>query len=109
MVQTDDDTTIFVSSENRRLNALIAKAQRRNVDAVDNVRDFYLEHIAFHALLTELNNQASTVEDSSDEESGVNELGTEKAQQKELQRACETVCGIMDQMFDLITTQAPSA
>lgn len=104
VVQTEDETAIFVSSENRRLNGLIAKAQRRGEDTVESIKDFYLEHIAFHALLAELSIQSNRGTNG-DEESGVDGISLEKAQQKELERACETVCGIMDQTFDLITTQ----
>lgn len=71
---------------------------------MESIKDFYLEHIAFHALLAELSIQSNRGTNG-DEESGVDGISLEKAQQKELERACETVCGIMDQTFDLITTQ----
>jgi hypothetical protein len=47
VVRGTDSVEIYVSAENEKLSSLIAKAQRRNVEAVDAIKDFYLEHISF--------------------------------------------------------------
>jgi hypothetical protein len=95
----EDSIEIYVSSENKRLTQWLTRAQRKNIEAVNAVKEFYLEHICFHALLEDL---ASTkvLPDESEESSD----GGPIWDQQELTRACETICGIIEQMFDLITT-----
>lgn len=107
-VETDDDSIdIFVSSDNRRLNSLIAKAQRRDVGAVDSVKDFYLEHLSFYALLTHIDTQRLQSQTSADGNSPDTEE-LENENERSLKRACETVCGIMESIFDIIVTKSAS-
>lgn len=101
--RTADAIDVYVSAEHRRLNALIARAQRRETSTVDSIKDFYLEHIAFYAVLAELEQQraqAAVEPESSDPQEA------EQEQERELQRACEMLCGVMEDMFDVLATRA---
>lgn len=108
-VETDDDSIdIYVSSDNRRLNSLIAKAQRRDANAVGSIKDFYLEHLSFYALLTHIDTQRLL----SQETTGSSVPDTEELEhehERGLNRACETVCGIMESMFELLVTNTVSS
>lgn len=101
VVRGTDSVEIYVSAENDKLSSLIVKAQRRNVDAVDAIKDFYLEHIAFHAFLQDADVAQTDVED----ENG----GSKGGHNRELARACETVCGISQAIFELLVTSATEA
>jgi hypothetical protein len=91
-----DSVDIYVSAENARLSQLISRAQRKDLAAVENVKSFYLEHIAFFALLDDMERselgKSSTSNDEDDDE------------QMALRLACETICGIIDSMFDLLVS-----
>ena len=99
--QSEDEVRIFVSAENKKLNQVLARAQRRSVAVVENLKDFYLEHVSFHALLADLDRQklgyVEETEGSEDSKSSEQLVG------RELQRACETVCGIINENFDFLT------
>jgi hypothetical protein len=103
--RSEDSVDIYVSSENKRLSQIIAKGQRKDTSVVDSLKNFYLEHIVFHALLAKLSE-----ENASEKGEGAEVVNLEKLHESELKRVCETVTGIMDQMFDFISTQSsPSA
>jgi hypothetical protein len=101
VISEEDSVDIYVSAENRRLGQLVQRAQRREMAAVDSIRDFYLEHIAFHAFLTYVaqDHEAPPLPERS--ESG-EDVDQERAEDVELERVCETLCGIIDQTFDLL-------
>lgn len=98
VVQSEDSVDIFVSSSNERLVSLISRAQRRDLNAVEAVKNFYLEHISFHAFIASI--QEVEPASTSDEE----EEAPRGEQSSEMGRACDTVCGIIDAMFELIAT-----
>ncbi len=101
VVRTDESVDVFVSAENRKLNHLISRAQRRDTNAVDSIKDFYLEHISFYALLSDFDQERLQNEGSVDGQPlDPEELGLEH--ERELSRACETICGIMEDMFDVL-------
>ena len=91
---------IFVSAVNEKLSALVARAQRRSLEAVESVKDFYLEHIAFHAFL-ESTQQETAPQFADPDDAGE---GSKPDQIPELSRACETICGIADATFDILVT-----
>ena len=103
VVPSNDSVEIFVSANNDKLASLVARAQRRNVDAVDAIKDFYLEHVSFHAFL-ESATQAENNTEADDDDGARGGL-----QKSELARMCETVCGIADALFDLLVTGASDA
>jgi len=104
----DDSIDVYVSAENKKLTKVIARAQRRGMAQVTAFKQFYLEHICFHALLADLaeTDAPVTEEVAADAEGGDADDGGVVAEQRELMRACETICGIMESMFDLIATGA---
>lgn len=97
----EDSVDIYVSADNERLSQLIARAQRRDIAAVDVVKNFYLEHVSFFALLQDIDrkNQAKTQQSNDDDD---NDNGSDAA----LHHACETVCGIVDGLFDVLVTSS---
>ena len=103
VIQEEDSVDIFVSAENKKLTSLIARAQRRDRSTVDSLKDLYLEHISFHALLADI------IEQKSIQKGNGSENEPEKIRERELLRASETVCGMLNQMFDFIATQASAA
>jgi hypothetical protein len=103
VIQEEDSVDIFVSAENKRLTSLIARAQRRDRATVDALKDLYLEHISFHALLADI------VEQKTVEKGNGSDADPEKNRERELKRATETVCGMLNQMFDFIATQASAS
>lgn len=110
--ESAEETTVYVSVANSRLGALIQRAQRRSQDAVENIRNFYIEHIAFHALLVELGLSEASDSPENDGEGengdGVNDAAMEKFREQELRRACETICGVIDATFDVVLEAGPA-
>jgi len=107
VVRTEESTEVFVSAENRYFTHLLSKAQRRDTTSVNTVKDFYLEHISFHAILLDLAEERQLKANSSP--SDVDPSVRESHRSSELQRACETVCGMMDEVFDLLVLRAAAA
>jgi hypothetical protein len=101
VIRTEDSVDIYVSADNRRLNGLITRAQRRDTATVDVVKDFYLEHIAFYAMLSELDQDRARSEEAASEPQLL-----EQEQERELKRACETVCGIAEDLFEVLAGRA---
>jgi hypothetical protein len=66
------------------------------------MKDFYLEHICFHALLAHFGQERAQLSGSADALSETAILTLNKEHEHELQRASETVCGIATQMFDFL-------
>ena len=110
VIRTDESVDIYVSSANANLERLIRRAQRVSGESsVEGVKDFYLEHIAFHSMLASLGYSAKSVVSSgvkdgtealpAEESSG---LTPEEAEAEEMKRVCETVTGVMADMFDAI-------
>src|SRR5690606_20775023 len=91
----------FVSADNRKLSSLIARAQRRDASTVDAVKDFYLEHISFYALLAEID-----AERQGQARGPTGHLQEpqimEQEFDRELGRACETVCGVVEDVFEIV-------
>jgi len=91
----EDSVDIYVSADNGRLSQLISRAQRRDVASVEVIKNFYLEHVSFFALLQDIERTSQNKERQSgdDEDQGFDAA---------LKHACETVCGIVDGLFDVL-------
>jgi hypothetical protein len=100
VVRSEDSVEIFVSADNVRLNHVIARAQRRETKAVDAIKDFYLEHIAYFAVIAQDDHERKTAKASED--------GADNGMPMELTHACDTICGIMESLFDLLVEQGPA-
>lgn len=110
VIRTDESVDIYVSSANSNLERLIRRAQRVGGESsVEGVKNFYLEHIAFHSMLASLG--YGSVETVDSEAEGGEEvppteesrtLTPEEAEAEEMKRVCETVTGVMAEMFDTI-------
>jgi len=108
VAETSESIDVFVSQENHHLNRLIARAQRRGQEAVETIKSFYLEHIAFHAVLAKL---AETRAMHAAHQGGSeipDPLQAERQRDQEMQRICETICGIIEQVFDHLIAQVPA-
>lgn len=102
-VENDQEgVIIFVSEENKNLNQLVARAQRKNDAAVQNIKSKYLEHISFHAFLLD-SNKVEGIEDGEEE---VSPEVLERIKSVELRNASETVCGMISDFFDVIITES---
>ena len=104
VIRDGNSVEIFVSADNKRLNRLIARGQRRNVDTVQILKDFYLEHISFHALLIDLGREQALSAEGSFGAGGSEKLESEH--EYELERACETLCGVMEESFEFFAERA---
>jgi hypothetical protein len=101
VVRTEDSVDIFVSADNRRFNSLVARAQRRDATTVDALKDFYLEHISFYSMLAELDSERLVESRSSSGNLPEPQL-LEQEMERELARACETICGVAEDMFEVL-------
>lgn len=104
--RSEEGVDIFVSASNEKLAALISRAQRKDTSAVDNVKNFYLEHVSFYALLEDIDRTKKN-EVEQGEASNAGEGDLKYMSEASLKNACETVCGIMDGIFEVIAN-APS-
>lgn len=100
---SQDGINIFVSEENSNLTKLIAKAQRKNDEAVTNVKNKYLEHISFHAFVLDKNKPETYL---TEEDGEVSSEVLEKIRNSELENASETVCGMISDFFEVIITES---
>jgi hypothetical protein len=94
VTREEDSVDIWVSADNEKLSSLIARAQRRDITAVDTVKSLYLEHVSYFALLQDLDRSQGT-------DGGASESQETTAAQT-LRHACDTVCGIIESLFDII-------
>ncbi len=104
--RSEEGVDIFVSASNEKLTALITRAQRKDTSAVDNVKNFYLEHVSFYALLQDIERTRKPGAEQG-ESSQASEGDLKYISEASLKHACETVCGIMDGIFEVIVN-APS-
>lgn len=100
VISDDESTEVYISADNENLNALIKRAQRRSTGTVDSIKDFYMEHVAYHAVVAHLDITETPPTD--EEEKGLDPSGLEQEQENELMRVSRTVCGIMEELFDVI-------
>jgi hypothetical protein len=96
VMKDDESINVFVSSDNSRLSTLIGRAQRHSTEAVDAIKEFYLEHISYHALIAELDDeQIEGGTTSSDDEH------TPPLIDIEMKHANDTLCGIIESLFNM--------
>lgn len=101
VIRTEESVDIFVSADNRKLSNLIVRAQRRDAATVDAIKDFYLEHISFYALLADLDAERQAHARTADGHLAEPQL-IEQEFDRELERACETLCGVAEDVFEVI-------
>ena len=97
------EVVIYVSEENKNLQKLVERAQRKNDSAVQNIKNKYLEHISFHAFVLDKNNP-DTVLTKDDEE--IPSESYEKIKESELRNVSETVCGMINDFFESIIIES---
>lgn len=100
VIRSEDSIEVYVSAENVKLNSLITRAQRRDAATVDTVKDFYLEHISFHAMVAALD--LDRILGGNEAEEHLDAQAMEREQDRELQRACGTICGVAEDVFEII-------
>jgi hypothetical protein len=97
LVEADDESTnVFISMSNERLEKLIARAQRRDEGAVQAVNDFYVEHVSYFAVIDHLASQQQPQKPAEEVE------GTQLRGDVALINACDTVCGIIESLFEVL-------
>ena len=99
---SQDEVIISVSEENRNLTKLVARAQRKNDTAVQDIKNKYLEHISFYAFILD-KNRPDVILSKEDEQ--IPEESYQKLKEYELMNASETVCGMISDFFEMIITE----
>lgn len=103
-VESDqDEVVIYVSEENKNLQRLVERAQRKNDAAVQNIKNKYLEHISFHAFILDKNSPDKILTQDDDD---IPTESYEKIKESELQNASETVCGMINDFFESIIIES---
>lgn len=103
-VESDqDEVVIYVSEENKNLNRLVERARLKNDEAIQNIKNKYLEHISFYAFILDKNSpdKILTAED--------NEIPPDsyaKIKEVQLRNASETVCGMINDFFESIIIES---
>ncbi len=103
-VESDqDEVVIYVSEENKNLNKLVERAQRKNDEAVQNIKNKYLEHISFYAFVLD-KNSPDKILTSEDEDIPTDSYA--KIKESELRNASETICGMISDFFEMIIIES---
>ena len=103
VISDQDEIVVYVSEENKNLQKLVVRAQRKNDEAVQNIKNKYLEHISFHAFVLDKNSPDKIL--SKDDEEIPSE-SYEKVKESELRNASETVCGMINDFFESIIIES---
>jgi hypothetical protein len=103
VISDQDEIVVYVSEENKNLQKLVVRAQRKNDDAVQNIKNKYLEHISFHAFVLDRNNLDKIL---SKEDEEIPSESYEKVKESELRNASETVCGMINDFFESIIIES---
>lgn len=99
---SNDSVDIFINDSNKNLTKLIERAQQYSNEAVESIKIRYREHIGFTAFMINQNkfeNEFKNLEDS------INYELIEKVKQADLANACEAICGIINDFFQIIITE----
>lgn len=104
VLDDQDGILIYVSAENKNLTKLVARAQKHSEEAVANIKNKYLEHIAFHAFIL---NKEKSPESTDDEQIQISDEIIEQLRDRELRHASETICGILNDFFESIVIGSP--
>ena len=103
VLDDQDGVVIYVSAENKNLTKLVARAQRHNEVAVDNIKNKYLEHISFYAFMINQNKSESFLDDNGEP---VSDEVLSRLKEAGLKNASETVCGMINDFFEPIITES---
>lgn len=103
VTEDQDGIIVWVSAENKNLTKLVARAQRYNEAAVDNIKNKYLEHISFYAFLL---NQSKPENFLDENEEPISEDAFQMIKETNLRNASETVCGMITDFFEPIITES---
>lgn len=96
--------TIIINDSNKNLTKLIAKAKNKGPEAVEALKIRYREHIGFTAFMIDQNRVEETLEVADGAEIPSDLVETVK--RADLSNACEAICGILTDFFDIIVTEA---
>lgn len=98
---------IWVSSANKNLEKLVARAQRRSDEAVESIKNYYLEHISFYAYMSHQAKQNKEVISDPDADGEIaSDALLKRMTEADLKHACETICGILTDLFDYVVISA---
>ena len=89
---TQEAITVYVNTVNRNLKKLMDKAAKYGEKTMDYVKSKYIEHVAFHALVSEQN-----IENASKKNEKL--VITDEVRDVEMKSAIETICGILDEFL----------
>lgn len=103
VLDDQDGVVIYVSAENKNLTKLVSRAQRQNESAVENIKNKYLEHISFYAFMLNQSKPESFLDEN---ENPVSDEVYQKMKETGLRNASETVCGMINDFFEVIITES---
>jgi len=101
-----DSIIIFINDSNKHLIKLIERAKQYSEQAVDSIKTRYREHIAFTAFMINQNNADKFIETEEDGNKEIPSEIVEKIQKANLANACEAICGIINDFFQVIITES---
>ena len=90
-----------MNGDNKNLSKLIERASRKNNNAVENIKNKYLEHICFNTYVQHKNYEKMGAIETDNEEHDI-----EKLKQYELINSSETVCGMINDVFETIIIES---
>lgn len=98
--------TIFINDSNKHLIKLIERAQQYSSQAVDSIKTRYREHIAFTAFMMSQNKVDNLIAKEDNGEKQVTSEVIEVINKANLANACEAICGIISDFFQVIITES---
>ncbi|MGC4059288.1 MAG: hypothetical protein QM743_14395 [Chitinophagaceae bacterium] len=101
-----ESVIIFINDSNKHLIRLIERAKQYSDQAVDSIKTRYREHIAFTAFMINQNTADKFVSNEEGEHKEVSPELVEKIQKADLANACEAICGIINDFFQVIITES---
>ncbi len=96
---------IFINDSNKNLTKLIGKAKNHGEQATDAIKERYREHIAFTAFMISQNKIEKLINKEDNEGREISEEIIERIQSADLANACEAICGVINDFFQIIITE----
>jgi hypothetical protein len=96
---------IFINDSNKNLTKLIGKAKNYGEQATDAIKERYREHIAFTAFMISQNKIDKLINKDENDGKEISDEIIERIQSADLANACEAICGVINDFFQIIITE----
>jgi hypothetical protein len=104
---TQESVEIFINDSNKNLTKLIERAQQYSTQAVESIKIRYREHIGFCAFMITQNKIEERLPKDDGKEISHEQIDIIK--KADLENACETIVGLINDFFQVIVTQNQEA